>query len=202
MPLEIELKLAFPEQALPALLCHPLIAVAPREGEPGVLDNTYFDTPALTLKANRIALRLRSQGGETLQTVKGGAESSGGLTQRTEWEEPWQGQFDFSGIDDPKAAALLEQVRDDLVPVFNTCFKRDIRRFHPRNGARILIMIDTGVVTAGVRTAVISEVELELAAGETGDLRRLADMLQKDLPLIPEDVSKAERGYGLLPLRL
>ncbi|MDR2092736.1 MAG: CYTH domain-containing protein [Azoarcus sp.] len=201
MPLEIELKLAFPEEALPLILRHPLIAAAPRVGEPGVLDNTYFDTPALALKANRIALRLRKQGTETLQTVKSAAESLGGLTQRAEWEQPWRGQFDFSAIDDPKAAALLERLRDDLVPVFNTHFNRDIRRFQPREGACILIMIDTGVVTADARTAVISEVELELAAGETTDLHRLADTLQKDLPLVPEDVSKAERGYGLLPLR-
>ncbi|MDR1063904.1 MAG: CYTH domain-containing protein [Azoarcus sp.] len=198
MSLEIELKLSFPEEILPALVRHPLIASAPREGEPGMVDSTYFDTPALVLKVHRIALRLRKQGAETVQTVKSAAVSCDGLAQRAEWEQPWHGQFDFSAIDDPDAAALLIQVQSELVPVFGTRFIRDIRRFHPRDGVCILIMIDTGAVMAGARTTAISEVELELASGETDDLRRLADELRKSLPLVPEDVSKAERGYRLL----
>ncbi|MDR3213834.1 MAG: CYTH domain-containing protein [Azoarcus sp.] len=198
MPLEIELKLSFPEEALPALLRHPLIAAAPREGEVALLDNTYYDTPALTLQAHKIALRLRQQGAETLQTVKCAAPSHGGLAQRPEWERPWQGQFDFSAIDDPAAAGLLARVRDELVPVFSTRFRRDTRRLQPRDGVCILAMIDTGAVVAGARTTPIFELELELAAGETDDLRRLAGELRKTLPLVPEDVSKAERGYRLL----
>jgi adenylate cyclase len=201
MPLEIELKLSFPEEALPALMRHPLIAAAPREGEPETLDSTYFDTPALALKTHRIAVRLRRQGAETVQTVKSAAVSRDGLAQRSEWEQPWHGQFDFSAIDDPKAATLLAQTRNALVPVFNTRFNRDTRHFHPRDGVHILIMIDTGVVAAGARVAAISEVELELASGKASDLRRLAGELQKSLPLVPEDVSKAERGYELLPPR-
>ncbi|MDR1463557.1 MAG: CYTH domain-containing protein [Azoarcus sp.] len=202
MPLEIELKLSFPEESLPALMRHPIIASAPREGETEILDSTYFDTPALTLKTQQIAVRLRKHGAETVQTVKRAAVSHDGLTQRSEWEQPWRGQFDFSAIDDPEAAALLARMRDELVPVFNTRFSRDIRRFRPRNGVCILIMIDTGAVVAGARTTAISEIELELASGEASDLRHLANELKKTLPLVPEDVSKAERGYKMLPPRI
>ena len=198
MPLEIELKLAFPEETLPALLRHPLIAAAPRAGEPATLDNTYYDTPALTLRAHKIAVRLRKQGAETIQTVKCAATSHDGLTRRPEWERAWNGQFDFSAIDDPAAAALLDRTRDELAPVFSTRFRRDTRRLQPRDGVCILAMIDTGAVVAGARAAPISELELELAAGDADDLRRLAAELQKTLPLAPENISKAERGYRLL----
>ncbi|MDR3086680.1 MAG: CYTH domain-containing protein [Azoarcus sp.] len=201
MPLEIELKLSFPAEALPTIMRHPLIASAPIEGTPGVLDNTYFDTPAFALRARKIALRLRRQGAEMLQTVKRATVSSGGLTRRPEWEQPWRGQFDFSGIDDPEAAALLTRVRDELVPVFTTRFHRDTRRFQPHSGALILAMIDTGLIEvdgeAGGRNATIHELELELVEGSEEALLRLADELKKDLPLLPEDASKAQRGYML-----
>jgi len=61
MTIEIELKLSFPHDALPEIMRHPLIADAPRPEEPSILDNTYFDTPSLTLKAHGVALRLRRQ---------------------------------------------------------------------------------------------------------------------------------------------
>lgn len=205
MPLEIELKLSFPAEALPTIMRHPLIASALPEGAPGVLDNTYFDTPAFALLAHKIALRLRKQGVETLQTVKRAAASSGGLTRRPEWEQPWRGQFDFSAIDDPEAAALLTRVRDELVPVFTTRFHRDTRRLQPPVGSLVFVMIDTGLIEVegegGVdgdgRRAAIHELELELIEGSEDALLRLADELKKDLPLTPEDASKAQRGYML-----
>ena len=166
MPLEIELKLSFPETALPALLAHPLIAAAPHEGVAEVLKSTYYDTPGWALQERRIALRLRQAGGGTVQTVKCATASHGGLACRPEWERAWNGAFDFSGIDDPAAAAALEGVRDELQPVFSTRFHRDTRRFEPRSGVRILAMIDTGSIEAGALREPIRELELELAAGE------------------------------------
>jgi adenylate cyclase len=198
MALEIELKLSFPEEALPALLRHPLIANAPREGEPEVLDSTYFDTPNHILLAHRVALRLRQQGKETIQTVKSAATSVAGLTQRPEWEQPWLGTFDFSAVTDPETATLLTQIQDELVPVFTTRFRRDIRRFRPSNSITILAMIDTGTIATSERNVPVRELELELVEGHADDLSRLADELKKTLPLTPEDISKAQRGYQLI----
>ena len=54
MPEEIELKLALPRSALAALRRHPLVAAAEKLGNAVTLDNTYYDTPKLQLKARKV----------------------------------------------------------------------------------------------------------------------------------------------------
>ena len=198
MPIEIELKLSFPAEALPEIMRHPIIASAPRREEPFILDNTYFDTPSLALKAHGVALRLRQQENDVLQTVKCSAETVDGLSRRPEWETPWRGRFDFSAVTDAAVAALLTRVQDDLVPIFTTRFSRDIRHIQPRPGVYILAMIDTGFVKAGENDIPIHELELELVEGDESDLVHLAGELRKTLPLAFESVSKAQRGHQLV----
>ncbi|SIQ38653.1 adenylate cyclase [Aromatoleum tolulyticum] len=197
MSQEIELKLALPPKALAALRRHPLVAGAARQGSAKTLDNTYFDTPDLRLKERKIALRTRRQGRVELQTVKCAAESTAGLTSRPEWEQPFSGSFDFSAVDAPKVRKLLTRHASSLAPVFATRFRRETRLYAPDDKVRILMMIDTGEVVAGDRRAPISELELELVAGEPLDLLLLACRLAADNPLMPSDISKAERGYAL-----
>lgn len=197
MSQEIELKLTLPRKALPALRRHPLIAGATRQGNAATLDNTYFDTPELTLKARKTALRIRRHGRAQLQTVKCAAESTGGLTARPEWEQPFGGSFDFAAVDAPKVRKSLERHAADLIPVFSTRFRRETRLYAPDDTVRILIMLDTGEIVAGEHRETICELELELVAGRPLDLLILACRLVADLPLMPCDVSKAERGYAL-----
>ncbi|CAL93909.1 CYTH and CHAD domain-containing protein [Azoarcus olearius] len=197
MSQEIELKLALPPSALPALRRHPLVAGAAREGKAETLDNTYFDTPDLTLKANRVAVRTRRQGRKWLQTVKCAATSSGGLSSRPEWEGPYNGRFDFSAVDHPEAARLLHKHGGKLTPLFSTRFRRETRLYSPREGVRILLMTDSGRIEAGGRELPICELELELVDGDPLDLLELACTLARDLPLVPNDISKAQRGYQL-----
>lgn len=199
---EIELKLALPQRALPALRRHLLGAAAEKIGTTTTLDNTYFDTVSLALKARKVAVRTRRQGRQMLQTVKCGAVSSGGLSSRPEWEQPWTGAFDFSMVNQPEAARLLARHQHELVPVFTTRFRRETRRYSPEPGVSILLMIDTGEVKVrtpdGIeRSAPICELELELECGRAQDLVELACTLAQDLPLMPADISKAERGYQL-----
>lgn len=204
MSQEIELKLVLPARALPALRRHPLVSGAARLGKACTLDNTYYDTPDLRLKARKVAVRTRRQGRLWLQTVKCAALSTAGLSQRPEWEQPYSGQFDFSHIDAADTARLLARHAEALVPVLNTRFRRETRRYSPREGVSILLMIDTGTITANARSAPICELELELEQGDALDLLELACALARDLPLRPSDQSKAERGYRLFlnqPLR-
>ncbi len=197
MSQEIELKLALPARAVAALRRHPLVAGAHKLGKASTLDNTYYDTPGLTLKARKVAVRTRRQGRNWLQTVKCAAVSNAGLSQRPEWEQPYAGAFDFSAIDDPATARLLARKAKKLVPAFTTRFRRETRRYVPREGVSILMMIDTGTIEAAGRSAPICELALELEAGQPLDLLELACELARSVPLMPADVSKAERGYRL-----
>ncbi|THF62286.1 CYTH and CHAD domain-containing protein [Pseudothauera nasutitermitis] len=194
---EIELKLSLPPRALAALRRHPLVAGAEKLGNAVTLDNTYHDTADLALKARKVAVRIRRRGRVLLQTVKCAAQSAGGLSSRPEWEQPYRDAFDFSQVDDPATAKLLARHAATLVPVFNTRFRRETRLHRAANGAEILLMIDRGEVIAGDRRAPICELELELQSGRATDLLELACELARGVPLMPNDMSKAERGYRL-----
>ncbi|MEC5386313.1 CHAD domain-containing protein [Uliginosibacterium sp. H3] len=205
MAREIELKLAFPPEALKSITRHPLIAATTRIGRAQTLENTYYDTPDETLGKALIAVRTRRIGNRWLQTIKSANASAGGLSSRPEWEQPFNrktNRFDFSVVDDVATRELLEKNAESIAPLFTTTFRRETREFAPHPGLRILLMIDTGTVSSGsadsLRTAPISELELELAEGEASDLLDYALQLGADLPLMPEDVSKAQRGYQLL----
>ncbi len=198
MSREIELKLTLPQKALPALRRHPLIADAPRDGRSVTLENTYFDTPELELRERRMAVRTRKAGTRWLQTVKCAAESIGGLSARPEWEQPYvNGAFDFSAIDSDDVRSRLENLQPQLVPVFTTHFKRETCILTPREGVKVLAMIDNGQIEAGAHTRPLCELELELVEGDPRELYALALQLAENLPLTPENVSKAERGYRL-----
>jgi hypothetical protein len=65
------------------------------------------------------------------------------------------------------------------------------------SGAVIELAMDSGVIQAGRRTRIISELELELKAGQPAQLFELALALQEIVPVEVEAVSKAEYGYRL-----
>lgn len=202
MSLEIELKLTLPISARAALLAHPLVAASAVYSEPRTLINVYYDTPKLDLHHAKIAVRTRQVGTDWVQTIKCAAVSVGGLSQRPEWEQPYcNGQFDFSGITEPKTRALLEKFADQLSPIFSTTFERETRRLTLDNDTEVLLMIDHGEVcttVAAPHSTKLCEIELELAQGDPALLLALAQKLTADLPLLPEDISKAQRGYQLL----
>ncbi len=197
MATEIELKLYCPPDKIARLEHHSLIAAGVETGPAKRLENTYYDTPDLALHQERIALRVRTTPTEQLQTVKCAAKSVAGLSARPEWETPYSGSFDFSGVDAHKVRAFLKERRSSLVPVFTTSFERRTWRIDVSKKIAIWVMVDTGHVSSGDRVLPISEVELELAQGNPEDLLDFATALATHLPLVPHDVSKAERGYQL-----
>jgi adenylate cyclase len=195
---EIELKLSLPADALQAVRTHPALAAAEPAEDRRILDNTYYDTPDLDLRSERMALRIRHTGKRRLQTVKCAASSLGGLSSRPEWEQAYENdRFDFSQIDAEAVRERLESLRHALTPVFTTRFERETLRIRPREGASILVMFDNGSIEVEGGSAPLCELELELETGEAADLFALAIALAQDLPLMPEDISKAQRGYAL-----
>jgi len=197
MATEVELKLYCAPEAINRVGAHPLIASGEEAGAAKRLENTYFDTPDLALHKARIALRIRSTPTEQLQTVKCAAQSVAGLSSRPEWESPYTGQFDFGSVNAREVRGLLEAQQAKLMPVFTTSFERRTWRIDVSRKIALLVMIDTGYVSSGDHRLPISEVELELVQGEPEDLLDFATALATHLPLVPHDVSKAERGYQL-----
>ncbi|MDP1653938.1 MAG: CHAD domain-containing protein [Rhodocyclaceae bacterium] len=198
MAQEIELKLALPEDAQRHFLRHPLLKQATGK-QTYRLTNLYYDTPALDLRERGIALRLRAQGKFWLQSVKCAGSRAGGLSARPEWETPYAGTFDFSAIDDADVRAWLERpkLRARIAPLFETNFQRIAWTFELVRGTRIELALDRGWIAAGGRREAISEVEIELKAGDAGQLFDLARALAERIPLAPAPLSKAERGYRM-----
>lgn len=193
---EVELKLVLPRIAAARLRRHPVMTASVRLAN-ATLSNTYYDTEGLALKKRGIGLRTRKLGNTWLQTVKCATPSIGGLSQRPEWEQPYTGAFDFSGIDDARARKHLLRHHSDLKAVFSTRFKRETRRYTPNEHVSILLMLDTGEISCGELREPLCELELELERGAPLDLLELASQLAADLPLLPSNTSKAERGYRL-----
>jgi len=208
MSQETELKLEVHPQDLAALLRHPLLKSQPARRER--LFNTYFDTSTLSLRAQRMAVRERRVGRQTLLTVKTAGQSVGGLSQRGEWEAPTRaGAFDFASlVNDAALAAQLASVAWQLVPVFRTDFTR--RSWVLQHGpARVEVALDQGFIATGNAQGnhrqPILELELELLDGPVDALLDLAHTLAlgplgqaaSALRLLPANRSKAERGYAL-----
>jgi inorganic triphosphatase YgiF len=197
MGTEVELKLTLAPSAQRALLRHPLLRGIERQTQK--LDNTYFDTPDLALKQRGIALRLRRQGRQLLQTVKCAGETAGGLSSRPEWETAYTGQFDFSPIDNEDVRQWLQRpkISGRLLPVFETAFTRNTWRIEAAPGTVVLVMLDRGWIVADGHREPISELEIELAQGPVRALFDLALQFAERIALSPQPGSKAERGYAL-----
>lgn len=194
---ETELKLSLPVSSVSALRAHPLLQIAEPVGPVKTLDNTYFDTSDLLLHQQRVALRTRQQGDIWLQTIKCASVSVGGLSQRPEWEKPYTGEFDFADVELKPVRKMLQKLQPQLQPVFTTLFNRETLFLKMDSGAEVLLMLDQGDILAQGGRLPICELELELVSGQPEELLHLAVDLAETLPLMPSDISKAERGYKL-----
>jgi len=203
--MEIELKLTIAAADVAILRDLPLLvrytAVAPFTE---TLLSTYFDTPALYLKQHRSALRVRKTASAWIQTFKGGGQVEGGLHQRYEWESEVPGPaLDLDSllplIDLPAARAILAHpgLAQQLQPVFTTDFVRTVWMLQLAQDTVVELALDQGQVSAGQASEPISEIELELKAGQLQVLLDFSETLKQQLPLHPSNVSKAQRGFSL-----
>jgi triphosphatase len=188
--IEREIKLSLTPRAQAALS-----ALAPNRRR---LASIYYDTPREELRRAGIALRLRRDGGQWLQTLKAEGAPHAGLAARAEWELPVRGQslepqaFPLEEI--RRATGVdLARVSRRLRPVFETRFTRRSGLVPLERSGKGELAIDRGAIVAGRRREPIREAELELVSGEPAALLDYAERLE--LPLAYE--SKAERGYRL-----
>ncbi len=203
MQKETEIKLRASRETLAALREHPLLKKRNKSGwERRELMNQYFDTPDRDLAQAKVALRLRRDGDVVIQTLKTRGQSIAGLSERNEYD--WQlpkAKLDLKKLDGqcwPEALAELD--KKTLKPLFTTDFVRERAEIAwGRGKAKVVIeaALDLGQVIAGKHKEEICELELELREGEPAALLELAAELALTLPLMPCDISKAERGYRL-----
>ena len=181
---ETEIKLRVSRETLAALRDHPLLKKRNKSGwQRCELFNQYFDTPSRDLAGARVALRLRRDGEQVIQTLKSRGQSVAGLSERNEWD--WylkKAKLDTKLLnDDCWPASLAELDKKSLQPIFTTDFVREKAEIAwGRGKAKTVIeaALDLGKVIAGEGEEEICE-------------------LAADLPLMPCDISKAERGYRL-----
>ena len=200
---ETEIKLRASRATLAALREHPLLKKRNKSGwQQHELFNQYFDTPERDLAQARVALRLRRDGEQYIQTLKSRGQSVAGLSERNEWD--WyldKAKLDLKKLsDDCWPAELAELDKKRLKPIFTTDFVRDKAEIAwGRGKAKVVIeaALDLGKVIAGKQEEEICELELELREGEPAALLELAAELAATLALMPCDISKAERGYRL-----
>lgn len=204
MPTEIELKLRFSPQFIAAIKELPLLKdfsiVTPAEQD---IFSVYFDTPDFILRNHRIALRTRKIGDQWLQTIKSKGTTQNGLHHHHEWEFPITTEKpEFDQIQDQDLMIFFSEkkLRDSLQPVFVTDFHRTTYLLEPSEKFRLEFCLDTGKIMANNKTTLICEIELELKAGSSQQLMEFGRVLQACCPfeLIPENTSKAMRGFDLL----
>jgi inorganic triphosphatase YgiF len=198
---EIELKFQIPEARFASLrrdfLQGPTEAVR--------MQAHYFDTADGLLARHEIALRLRLEGSQWVQTLKAsGAHGVSRLEHNAEVSpevSPEAAGQDTPSLDierhrgSPAHQRLVDVLGDAaLHEVFRTEVDRIVRVFTLPGGAEIEAALDTGQVVAGSATHPLREIEFEWKAGPLHRLFALASDWVAAHGLWLDIVSKAERG--------
>lgn len=203
MAKETEIKLRVSPDSLATLRAHPLLAErCAGQWQTRELLNRYYDTADFALANSQVALRIRRDGEQIIQTLKSKGASVAGLSERNEWD--WylkSNRLVLGHLDDSCWPERLRELdKKQLKAVFSTDFKRqfvELRWLREGVDTVVEVALDQGLVIAGERQEDICEMELELREGDCAALLELAVELAADVPLMPCDISKAERGYRL-----
>lgn len=204
--MEVELKLLIDPKDIPSFKEHPLIAKYTQSAAVGQ-DQTaiYFDTADHELKRAGAGLRARKTGKNWTQTLKAGGNVVSGLHQRHEWESSVRGPepdlyalrklIDVHGPWDELIAS--PKFASKLCALFMTTVHRTTWQLRLPNGDQVECVLDEGKITSEDKSAAISEIELELKAGDPLHLFDFALALLEQVPMRIGNQSKAERGYAL-----
>ncbi|MGL4284890.1 MAG: CHAD domain-containing protein [Phreatobacter sp.] len=195
---EVELKLLAPPGTLDRLRTAPVIVEhIGNQGTVRRLEAVYYDTPDRLLDRHGLSLRVRRNGKRYLQTLKQRVSGNGTLSRR-EWEAPVDTiEPDLTRLPIAEIGAPLDGLlADALAPMFTTKVRRRLQKVE-LSGAIVEIAFDEGTIEAERKSEPLSEVELELKAGDVGVLYELGLALLDIAPVRVAIASKAERGYAL-----
>ena len=201
---ETELKFIGPDDALARLRRSPNLRRWARQRRPKThaLNAIYFDTDDFALRNAGFALRVRSEGGGFVQTVK--SANGPDVATRTELKVAVAELApNVEAIEDKAVRRAIQKAtrKKDLKPVFAVEMHRSSVVLTPKRGTEIEAAFDTGTIKSlGGRTAAsapIAEFELELLKGNPLDLIACARELTSGHSLVLSLQSKSARGYAL-----
>ncbi|HEX2116706.1 MAG TPA: CYTH and CHAD domain-containing protein [Alphaproteobacteria bacterium] len=199
-PTEVELTLRMPPDSVSRLLRDPFLRKL-KQGPSRTRwqVSTYFDTDDFRLERERAALRVRQIGSRCIQTLKLAPVPEKGVIARREWErEVTDNTPDLRDIDDRHVRRLLDgDIADRLAPIFVTEIKRSTMPL-ALDGSTIELAVDVGEIKTESGSIPVCEAELELKSGRVETVYKLAQELNRRVPLTIEPLSKSERGYALL----
>ncbi|MDO5769064.1 MAG: CHAD domain-containing protein [Psychrobacter sp.] len=207
---EIELKFLVPDYKVDALLRQANI----KSSETAQLAAHYYDTPDQLLAESGVALRIRKEEDEWVQTIKAGGD---GMAARLEHNYILDSEVaeqaiaadnlmpDLSVYKDTAIAEFLsdfklKKLSEALVRLYVTDVTR-ITRLIKKDDSAIEVAYDTGEVVHGSSSELrsdIKEIEFELIEGDVGFLFEVAKTWCKRYKLCLSTVTKAERGSLLL----
>ncbi len=206
MPVELELKLAVAPEDRLRLARHPLLRACAGNSpmRQQRMQALYFDTADGLLAAHGMALRLRREGAQWVQTFKTSSGTALALRTRGEWEQPVAtAELDWDALAATPLAALNDfaQLRQRVQQVFAVNFDRQSWALRFDDGTRAMASLDHGEIVCGEpatrRTAPIDEFELEFESGRPSTVWKFAQALSCRVNLVPLAISKGERGSAL-----
>jgi triphosphatase len=200
---ETELKFIGPEEALARVRQKALFRrlARGRKAQTRALHAVYFDSPAFALRRAGYVLRVRTEEGGYVQTVK--SANGPDLATRVEIKVKVASMApDLEAIPDRAVRRDVKAALDgaDLVPAFAVEMRRTSVTLTPKAGTKIEAAFDVGAIkTVGPKPSSLPlvEFELELLEGDANELVECARSLTEDVPLMLFLQSKAERGFLL-----
>ncbi|WP_025373956.1 CYTH and CHAD domain-containing protein [Advenella mimigardefordensis] len=154
----------------------------------------YFDTADRELAKSKIAIRLRLEGENWVQTLK--MPGSNALTKLELNHNRPSPVLDLSLYAGTPAEAALLKLAKPLELRYETNVTRVFRRQRTRKGT-IEIAYDTGVIRAAELELPISEVEFELVSGSAEAIFEIGKKWLSQYKLILDLRSKSQRGDAL-----
>ena len=156
---------------------------------------TYYDTEDGFLAQRRWMLRLRTEDGRSVVTMKTPGEGH----TRGEWEV----ESDYLDEALEKLAALgapqelTAMQPDTLAPICGASFTRITAELRLSEDTACMICGDVGELTGGGKSALLCELELELKHGNEAELTAFAQKLMETYHLSEQPLSKLQRARAL-----
>ena len=194
---ETEYKLAVGDlQLLDCILCSRLVAEKMSAPFDYIrMQTTYYDTEDGFLEKRRWMLRLRTENGRSVVTMKTPGEGH----TRGEWEVGCEYLDEalpkLTELGAPQELSGLQA--DALLPICGASFTRITAQLRLSEDTTCMLCGDVGDLTGGGRTALLCELELELKDGSEQTLAAFAQQLAQAYHLSEQPLSKLQRARAL-----